>query len=310
MSEVFVEVERREHGITMLTLNRPERRNALGISLMEELCAAVDSANRDESQRVIILRGAGPVFCAGLDLKETQPGVAGTKVPSRVGKPSDRASGLGSRVSGLEENAVELDRPLQTAEQQSELAHRSVELVARTLEAVSCARPVTIAAVHGAAIAGGAGLMSACDLVVASEETKIGYPEVRRGLVAALVMTFMRRQMHERHVRELLVLAEPIDAARARDMGLVNRVVPTGAAFDEALKLAHLVLKGAPGALAHSRAMLRELWPRTIQQDLAWALEHHKTARASAESLEGIAAFNEKRLPKWDPEAEKRGSGD
>jgi methylglutaconyl-CoA hydratase len=306
MSEPLVLIEQREHGITVLTLNRPERRNALGIVVMEALCAAMDAANLDESQRVIILRGAGPVFCAGLDLKETKPGVAGTKVPSGVGKASDRASGLGSRVSGLEESAAERDRSLQVAE----LAHQSAELVARTLEAVSCARPVTIAAVHGAALAGGAGLMSACDLVVASEETKIGYPEVRRGLVAGLVMTFMRRQMHERHVRELLVLAEPIDAARARDMGLVNRVVPTGAAFDEALKLAHLVLKGAPGALAHSRAMLRELWPRTIQQDLAWALEHHKTARASAESLEGIAAFNEKRLPKWDPEAEKRGPGD
>ena len=264
MSDPLVLIERREHGITVLTLNRPERRNALGIPLMEELCAAVDSANRDESQRVIILRGAGPVFCAGLDLKESQ---------------------------------------------QAELAHRSAELVARTLEAVGCARPVTIAAVHGAAIAGGAGLMSACDLVVASEETKIGYPDVRRGLVAGLVMTFMRRQMHERHVRELLVLAESIDAARARDMGLVNRVVPTGAAFDESLKLAQFVLKGAPGALAHSRAMLRELWPRTIQQDLAWALEHHKIARASDESREGITAFNEKRLPKWDPEAEKKASG-
>ncbi len=258
MSEPLVLVEYQKNGISIVTLHRPDQRNALSIPAMEELCTAVEAANRDESQRVIVLRGAGPVFCAGLDLKESQ---------------------------------------------QQEVAHRSGELVARMLETVSRARPVTIAAVHGAAIAGGAGLMSACDLVVASEETKIGYPEVRRGLVAGLVMTFMRRQMHERHARELLVLAETVDAARAREMGLVNRVVPTGAAFDEALKLAKLVLKGAPGAMAHSRAMLRELWPRTIQQDLVWALDHHKTARASDECKEGIAAFNEKRLPNWDPDA-------
>src|SRR5438045_9280296 len=97
--------------------------------------------------------------------------------------------------------------------------------VANTLVAMSQTRLVTIAAVHGAAVAGGAGIMSACDFVVAAERTKIGYPEVRRGLVAGLVMTFLRRQVGERNMRELLFSGELIDAARAKEMGLAHRVV-------------------------------------------------------------------------------------
>lgn len=244
-------------GIVTITLNRPERRNALGIPMMEALCDALDAANADDARRVIVLAGAGPVFCAGLDLRESQ---------------------------------------------HPELAHRSAELVARTLKTVAESPAVTIAAVHGAAIAGGAGLMSACDLAIASEETKIGYPEVRRGLVAGLVMTLMRRQLHERDARELLLLGELVDAHRASAMGLVNRVVPAGTHVDHAMAMAQTALKGAPGALALSKAMLRELWPRSLAADLACALERHKTARASREAVEGIAAFNEKRLPEWDPE--------
>src|SRR5436189_2972648 len=99
-------------------------------------------------------------------------------------------------------------------------------MVANTLITISQTHLITIAAVHGAAVAGGAGIMSACDFVVAAEGTKIGYPEVRRGLVAGIVMTFLRRQLGERDLRELLLMSELIDATRAREMGLINRVVP------------------------------------------------------------------------------------
>jgi len=265
MSEALVLVEHPRHDVAVVTLNRAERRNALSIPMMQALCNAFDVANANASQRVIILCGAGPVFCAGLDLKESQ---------------------------------------------QQELAHESAELVARTLRTIAESRAVTIAAVHGAAIAGGAGIMSACDLAVASEETKIGYPEVRRGLVAGLVMTFMRRQMRERDARELLILAELVDARRAQEMGLVNRVVSTGTHLDHALELADIVLKGAPGAVSHAKTMLRELWPNSLDADLAYALEHHKTVRASNEAVEGIAAFNEKRRPEWDLEKNKTDRSD
>jgi methylglutaconyl-CoA hydratase len=178
-------------------------------------------------------------------------------------------------------------------------AHATAEMVANTLIAISQTRLVTIAAVHGAAVAGGAGIMSACDFVVAAEGTKIGYPEVRRGLVAGLVMTFLRRQVGERNMRELLFGAELIDAARAKEIGLVNRVVAPNDVMSEAQQFAESVLQGAPGALKQTKRLVEELWWRSVKEDVDLALRYHMQARESDEAREGIAAFNEKRKPNW-----------
>lgn len=258
MSVQLVLVEPLERDIVALTLNRPDKRNALNIPMFEALCKAFEDAHARQA-RVIILRGAGPVFCAGLDLAEA----------------ADASQ-----------------------------AHASAQGVMQALEAVLQSRAVTIASVHGAAVAGGAGIMSACDLVVAEQDARIGYPEVRRGLVAGLVMTLLRRQLRERDARELLVLGELIDAQRAKEMGLINRVVPRGHALESALELAYAILKGAPGALAHTKHMLNDLWPKPLESDLAWALSQHKAVRAGREAREGIAAFNEKRKPNWDTSAD------
>lgn len=247
-------VEKANAHLTTVTLNRPERRNALTIELMTELTAAVDLASADPRQRVLVLRGAGPAFCAGLDLKET-------------------------------------------AEIQN--AHASAELVAKTLIALSQTRLITIAAVHGAAVAGGAGIMSACDFVIAAHGTKIGYPEVKRGLVAGLVMTFLRRQLRERDLRELVFSSELIDASRACEIGLVNRVVPPNELENETRKIAAAVMEGAPGALANTKRLIEELWSSSVKEDVEHALSHHMQARESEEAKEGIAAFNEKRSPNW-----------
>src|SRR5215471_5311251 len=247
-------IEKQSPQITVVTLNRPERRNALTLELLSELCAAVKVTSEQSEQRVLILRGAGAAFCTGLDLKEAAD---------------------------------------------STKAHATAEMVANTLIAISETHLVTIAAVHGAAVAGGAGIMSACDFVVAAKGTKIGYPEVRRGLVAGLVMTFVRRQVGERHMRELLLGSELIDAERAREIGLVNRVVAQDDLMSEALKFAESVLQGAPGALTQTKRLIDELWWRSVKQDIDLALEYHMQARESAEAREGIAAFNEKRKPNW-----------
>ncbi|HEY4273675.1 MAG TPA: enoyl-CoA hydratase/isomerase family protein [Candidatus Udaeobacter sp.] len=247
-------VEKQSPKVTVLTLNRPERRNALTLELLTEMCAAVNAASEQPEQRVLILRGAGAAFCTGLDLKEA----------------ADQTK-----------------------------AHATAEMVANTLITVSQTRLVTIAAVHGAAVAGGAGIMSACDFVVAAERTKIGYPEVRRGLVAGLVMTFLRRQAGERNMRELLFSAELIDAARAKEIGLVNRVVAPGEVMNEAQKFAASVLQGAPGALAQTKRLVEELWWHSVKDDVDIALKYHMQARESDEAREGIAAFNEKRKPNW-----------
>ena len=246
-------VEKQTPQVTLLTLNRPERRNALTIELMTELSAAIGNAADDPEQRILILRGAGKAFCTGLDLEE----------------------------------AAKQD------------PHATAEMVARVLLALAETRLVTVATVHGAAVAGGAGIMSACDFVIAAEHTKIGYPEVRRGLVAGLVMTFLRRQLRERDLRELLLASELIDAQRAQEIGLVNRVVPASELDNEAQKIAASVLQGAPGAISNSKRLMEELWSTSVRADVEVALRHHMEARESAEAKEGIAAFNEKRPPSW-----------
>lgn len=178
-------------------------------------------------------------------------------------------------------------------------AHATAEMVAKTLITIAETRLVTIAAVHGAAVAGGAGIMSACDFVVAAEKTKIGYPEVRRGLVAGLVMTFLRRQVSERNLRELVLGAELIDAVRAREIGLVNRVVARDELMNEAQEFANSVLQGGPSAMAQTKRVIEELWATSVKEDVDLALTHHMQARESDEAREGIAAFNEKRSPNW-----------
>jgi methylglutaconyl-CoA hydratase len=247
-------IEKQTPQITVITLNRPERRNSLTIQLLNELIAAIKVASDEAHERVLILRGAGAAFCTGLDLKE----------------------------AANERNA-----------------HATAEMVAKTLVALSQTRLITIAAVHGAAVAGGAGIMSACDFVVAAEGTQIGYPEVRRGLVAGLVLTFLRRQVGERNIRELLLGSELIDAERAREIGLINRVVPPNELMNEAQKFADSVLQGAPGALAQTKRLIEELWSSSVTEDVDLALKYHLQARDSAEAREGIAAFNEKRQPNW-----------
>jgi methylglutaconyl-CoA hydratase len=246
-------IERQTPQITLVTLNRPERRNALTIELLTELVAAIKVASDKAHERILILRGAGAAFCTGLDLKAATP----------------------------------------------ENAHATAEMVAKALLALSQTRLVTIAAVHGAAVAGGAGIMSACDFVIAAEGTKIGYPEVRRGLVAGLVMTFLRRQTGERNMSELLLGSELIDAERAKEIGLVNRVVAQKNLMSEAQKFADSVLQGAPGALTQTKRLIEELWWRSVKEDVNLALKYHMQARESSEASEGIAAFNEKRPPNW-----------
>ena len=241
-------------GVTVLTLNRPEKRNALNIPLLEALCSAVDDVSAREGQRALVIRGSGLVFCAGLDLKEAQ----------------DVA-----------------------------LRERSGDLVRTMLSKVYRCPCVTIAAVHGAALAGGAGLMAACDIAIATMDTTIGFPEVHRGLVAGLIMTFLRRQLHERHARELLLLGEIIDAERAKEIGLITRVVPSEM-LDEVLA-SHLdqLAKAPPGALRDTKALLDELWHHPLEADLDAAHDVHARMRSSAEAQEGLAAFVEKRQPNW-----------
>lgn len=241
-------------GIHLISLNRPDRRNALSVALLEELCGQIQLFREEGRARVLIFKGQGPVFCAGLDLIEAQD---------------------------------------------SELTKRSGALVERMLRSVYSSPFVTISLVHGAAVAGGAGLMSACDLVLSTPDCRIGYPEVRRGLVAGLVMTFLKRQLGERHARELLLLAELISGERAAEIGLVNRVVSEDQLVSEAMEMARSVVRGAPQATATTKQLLDELYGKPVAQDLIHAESYHLQMRGTPEAKEGLRAFQEKREPHW-----------
>ena len=254
MSTATLLTEEWDEATVLVTLNRPDRRNALTIELMQSLCHTLETLAAEPQRRVLILTGAGSAFCAGLDLIE----------------------------------AADLS-----------VAEHSAEWVARTLKTLWNSPLVTIAAVDGAAFAGGAGLLACCDLVVASDVVRIGFPEVRRGLVPALVSVVLRQRLRDRDLRELLLLAEPIDALRALDIGLVNRVVPQNQLNDEVRSLAATILKGAPEAVRQTKRLLREATAKDFAQNFERALAIHRSARLSAEAREGLAAFQERREVDW-----------
>lgn len=240
--------------IISLTLNRPDKRNALSIALIESLRDAILSAPKDPALRVLVLRGAGPSFCAGLDLTEAaQPGCH----------------------------------------------DRSATALASMYEALGNCPLVTIAAPHGAAMGGGAGLLAACDFVIAADNLRLSYPEVRRGLVAALVTCLLRRQLSDRAVRNLILLAKTLDAHQALAAGLLTSVVAPADLDQAILNLAADAIQGAPGAIARTKRLLDELSARPLHDDLQRALSHHLAARESPEAAEGLTAFREKRPPRW-----------
>jgi methylglutaconyl-CoA hydratase len=159
---------------------------------------------------------------------------------------------------------------------------------------------VTIACVQGHAIAGGGGLAASCDIVLAEMEAKIGFPETRRGIVAAQVAAILVRQLSVRFVRELLLTGQLIDSQRAKEIGFVNHIVGVEHLDEKALSIAHEVLKGAPNAIKETKRLLRKLTSGSFSEDLALALEFHHAARHSIEGKEGIASFLEKRPPNWE----------
>lgn len=242
-------------GMTSLVLNRPERRNALSIALVTELSDCIDRLGRDTAQRVILLRGAGPVFCSGLDLIEA----------------ADDA-----------------------------LVERSAACIERLLRTLRETPLVSIAAVQGGAYAGGGGLMAACDVVIAADDARIGFPEARRGLLPALIFDALRARVSEGNLRELLLVGDPVDARRALEMGLVQRVASSGQLLDEAVGIGRSILAGGPETIRRTKALINTAFDAQRPHHDAGAMLSHLEARRSAEAIEGMAAFREKRRPGWD----------
>jgi enoyl-CoA hydratase len=241
--------------VAIITMNRPEARNAVNGEMAEALEAAVDRLEGDDSVWVAVLTGNGPVFCAGADLKAIARGEGASLMTARGG------------FAGF----VKRERT----------------------------KPV-IAAVDGPALAGGTELAVACDLVVASVSASFGIPEVKRSLIAAAGGLFRLPRVLPRNIAmELALTGEPITASRAKELGLVNRLVEPGDARAEAIALAQVIAGNAPVAVRQSRRVV--LAAQSSDDEALWelTLEAQSIAVASEDFQEGPRAFIEKRPPKW-----------
>ena len=245
--------------VAILTLDRPDRRNALSRALMRELEDQLDRAGHDPKVRSVVLTGAGSVFCSGMDLKEA--------AREREGPEA-------------EQNAV-----------------ATLQEYADLLQKLHTLPKPTIAALNGDALAGGAGVMAACDFAVASEAARIGYPEVFRGLVPAVVMYDLSRLIGDRRARQLLLAGELILANQAYQWGLVNHVTAPDRCLAEAIRMGKDMIQSGPQAVAAIKRLLDETQGRP--RNLRGAAAVSAAIRVSEEAQEGIRAFLEKRPPRW-----------
>jgi methylglutaconyl-CoA hydratase len=245
--------------VAILTLNRPDKRNALSRALMTELEHHLDRAGREPRVRSVVLAGAGPVFCAGMDLAEAAKERQGAEA---------------------EQNAVV-----------------ALQIYADLLQRIHSLPKPTIAAVHGDALAGGAGLMSACDFAVAADRARVGYPEVLRGLVPSVVMFDLTRLVGDRRARHLLLTGQPISSRTALEWGLVNQITTPEECLAESIRVGKCFVHSAPEAVAAIKRLLDETEGRP--KSLRGAAAVSAAIRVSDEAQEGMLAFLEKRQPRW-----------
>ncbi|MBE0622780.1 MAG: enoyl-CoA hydratase/isomerase family protein [Burkholderiales bacterium] len=249
-----------DKGVATIRMNRPEVRNAFNETMIEELSRAFLAADANAAVRAVVLAGAGPAFCAGADLNWMK------------------------KMSGYspEENRADAMN------------------LAMTLNTIYMMNKPTVARVHGAAFAGGMGLVAACDIAIAAEEAEFCLTEVKIGLTPANISPYVVAAMGERQARRYFLTAERFSAAEALRIGLLHRVTPA-AQLDAGVDalLAHL-LAASPAAIAASKELIRYVAHGAIDQEtMAGTAERIAAARASDDGKEGIRSFLEKRKPSW-----------
>ncbi len=252
---------RLDGAVAVVTLQRADKRNALSRALIADLHAAFERAANDPAARCVVLAADGPTFCAGMDLAELQESLDAPKEATPVWDDA-------LRLARLYDLIYALPKP-------------------------------TIAAVQGPAVAGGAGLATVCDLAVATPSAKFGYPEVRRGLVAAMVMPHLLRHVGERMARWLLLTGDLIDASEALRCGLVNEVVPAEQLMPRAFALAQACAEGGPMALAKTKKFLHQFSRQALSIEAA--AQASAEPRLTDECQQGLRAFFAKQPTPWSP---------
>jgi methylglutaconyl-CoA hydratase len=241
-------------GVLTLTLNRPDKRNALDRATVEGLHAGLERADLDAETRVVAIRGNGPDFCAGADLGE---------LLASAERPADDNRRDAARLGDVFLRMRELPKPV-------------------------------VAAVHGRALAGGCGLASACDLVLAHSEAMLGYPEVSRGFVPAMVMTMLRRAVGEKVAFDLVATGRLLTAEEAWGVGLVSRVLGASG-FDASVASVLTTLSGLGAtALALIKRQLYALDGLSFADGIALGAAVNATARATPDFRAAARAFLER----------------
>jgi methylglutaconyl-CoA hydratase len=243
----------------LITLDRPRVRNALSPALIDDLQEALDQVEARDGVAAVVLTGSGEVFCAGADLTV-----------------------LGEMTRG----------DLEAARQDSARLMRLYQRIH------AYPKPV-VAAVGGAALGGGCGLASACDLVLASERAVFAYGEVRLGFVPALAGVFLARIAGEKRVKELFLTGRTFTAQEAWSLGLVNRVVPHESLPEEAREVVRTLARHSPSALRLTKELVNSLYGISLREALELGLQVNALARGTADFREGVASFLEKRPPRW-----------
>lgn len=249
-----------QNRIGYISLNRPEKRNALSFEMVTELKGAFTNAEHDENCKVIVLKAEGKVFCAGADLAYLQQ---------------------------LQNNTY------------NENLADSTHLMELFLQIYKCSK-VVIAQVHGHAIAGGCGLATVCDFSFTVPEAKFGYTEVKIGFIPAIVKVFLIRKIGEGKSKELLLSGDLIDAERALQFGLVNKIYPTNELEEQVNKFAsNLCETNSAQSMAFTKKMIADVQSMDLKTGLEFAAKMNATARASEDCKKGISSFLNKETLTW-----------
>ena len=247
-----------EDRVATITLNRPEKRNAVSFQLVEDLTGALAAIEKSDSH-VVIITGAGKAFCAGLDLEELN---------SLIGKSQEQNVKDSQTMADLFRTIYDFPKP-------------------------------TIAAVNGAAIAGGTGIATMCDFTLAVPEAKFGYTEVKIGFVPAIVSSYLVFQVGHKIARDLLMTARLFDAAEAHRYGLVNEIVPAENLMARARELANVLLENSPSSVQATKRLINGFIKEQLDVQVAAAVKDNARIRTTADFREGVSSFLEKRKPVW-----------
>lgn len=240
-----------KNGAAIITLNRPDKRNALNDQIISDLGRAIAEANSDDQVRVVVLRGAGKDFCAGADLSQVEKSVQASIIENIEG------------ASQMADLFIALRRMKKTV----------------------------IAAVHGRALAGGAGLASACDLVIAARSARFCYTETKIGFVPAIVMSIARRNLGEKRAFEILATAKTFSAEEAAQIGFINRVCEDSDFETEVEKFAAEVAALSPSALMLTKYLLYQIDSMSFEQAVRAGVDVNVIARLTPDCQNAIRQF-------------------